>query len=313
MNDVALAHVPLGEAIRGLIETARETRVRVLEAQNARHTSGAADEEALHDFRVSLRRMRTFLRAARILWSTKQVERIETELRFYARETGMLRDDEVLRETLEKLTLPQAARDEIGAWLVRRSRAGRTRHNAVVRILREGPTRKDVERAGEKRLRHFDRVLGKLDEFLGTEPANQLSTIDFAWRATQQAIRDVVRAAQANVEDVESMHALRIREKRLRYTAELFTNELGEDAARLTKHATRMQRRLGELHDVDDALLAVTRARGLAKATQQATTAALRVARSGCAAKIDPHLIETRELSEQLVSTCNESLTMSST
>jgi CHAD domain-containing protein len=310
MNDVVLAHVSLAEALRKLIETARETRLRVLEAQGARDTSGAADEEALHDFRVSLRRMRTFLRAARILWSSKQLERIETELRFYARETGTLRDDEVLRETLDKLTLPQAARDEIGAWLVRRSRAGRTRHNTVVRILREGPTRKDVEHAGEKRIRHFELVLGKLDDLLGIEPVNQLSTIEFAWRATQRAIRDVVRSAQADVEDVEAMHALRIREKRLRYTAELFTGELGEDASRLTKHATRMQRRLGELHDVDDALLAVTRARGLAEATQQATAAALRVVRAECAAKIDQHLIETRELSEQLVPTSSESLTM---
>jgi CHAD domain-containing protein len=313
MNDAAPAHVLLTTALRKLIVTARDTRRRLLDSEAAHQAGNVTDAEALHDFRVSLRRMRTFLRAARTLWNGKQIVRIESELRYFARTTGTLRDDEVLRDTLASLALPPAAQDEIGGWLARRARAARSRRRVIMRIVREGPSDRDVESSSTKAIRPLDRVLDKLDLLLGTEPTNALSAVELAQYAVARAIRDVEQAAQADVHDAMAMHRLRIREKRLRYTAELFTNELGESASRLAHYATRMQRRLGELHDVDDALVAVARARGLAKTTQRVSIASLRVARAACAAKVEPHLIESRRLAAQHALSCNESLSNSST
>ena len=61
------------------------------------------DEEAVHDLRVGIRRMRTFLRACVWLYRRSTVERLAGELRAVAQATNALRDEEVLVETLELL------------------------------------------------------------------------------------------------------------------------------------------------------------------------------------------------------------------
>lgn len=303
MNEAVTAHVLLATALRRLIATVRDTRQRVLVSAEAR---GCTDEEALHDFRVALRRMRTHLRTARRVWQSKRIERIENELRYYARVTGALRDDEVLHGTLASIGLPQIAADEVNAWLARRARTARSARRSILRIVREGPSNREADSAGGKRIRPLDDVLDKLERLLDMEPQQPLVASVVARDAIERALRDVRRAAQADVDDANAMHALRIREKRLRYTAELFANELGEEAQTLQQHATRMQRRLGELHDLDEALVVVTHARSLASAAKQATVAALRGARSARAAKVEPHLIEARGVGAHLVAACND-------
>jgi CHAD domain-containing protein len=129
-----------------------------------------------------------------------------------------------------------------------------------------------------------------------------------------------VDIAALDAADGEAMHTLRIRFKRLRYTAELFgpllertgtdagagadagtdagagtgrDGTLAADAPRLwargvaadAKHAARMQKRLGELHDIDVALQRTARAWGLDAATRAALAEALRAARQRAATK----------------------------
>lgn len=312
MNDVVSGRELLADALKRLIVVIRVTRQRVLGSEAARLAGTAIDDDALHDFRVALRRSRTFLRVAKLLWSTKQIERIERELRYYARTTGTLRDDEVLRSTLASLPNGEAATDEVNAWLAVRTRARRSKCRSILRVVREGPSWEKAMMEKGKPVRPLDDVLDKLERLLA-KPTKSCSTDELAYVGVRNALRDVRRAAQAEVDDARSMHSLRIREKRLRYTAELFAHELGEEGQRLVTHATRMQRRLGELHDFDEAIATVTRARGLEKATQRALTDALRVARATCAAKVAPHLIEARELGAALVLSRIESLPNSST
>jgi CHAD domain-containing protein len=188
----------------------------------------------------------------------------------------------------------------VRVWLEKRTRAGRANRRSILRIVREGPQRREATSEKGKPLRPLDVVLDKLERLLDTEPTTAWSAQDLAIVSVERALRDVRRAAQADVYDVPGMHTLRIREKRLRYTSELFANELGEDGRRLVTHATRLQRRLGELHDFDEALATVTRARGLAKVTQRRIIATLQVARATCAAKVEPHLIEARGLAAPL-------------
>jgi CHAD domain-containing protein len=312
MNDVTSGYVLLANALRPLIDTIRETRQRVL-SSGASGASGVSrvaeaptDDEAVHDFRVALRRCRTMLRVARSLWSTKQITRIEDELRYFARTTGTLRDDEVLRSILGSLLPAAGPNDEVREWLDRRARVGRTKRRTILRIVRKGPPLDAMTDEG-KPVRPLDVVLDKLERLMELESAVTLSADELAHASVEKAVRAVRRAARGEVHDVRAMHVLRIREKRLRYTAELFANELGEQGRRLVTHATRMQRRLGDLHDFDEAIATVARARGLSKDTQHSVIATLRVGRAASAAKVEPQLIEARQLVTSLVLSSNES------
>lgn len=310
MSDVALGHVHLANALRRYIATIRESQQRVIVSELARIAGTTTDDEALHDFRVALRRCRTLLRVAQILWSSKQIHRIERELRYFGRTTGTLRDDDVFRATLTALPASDVPMDEVLAWLANRTRPGRSKRRAIVRILQEGPARreaKDARKETGKMIRPLQVVLAKLERLLDKEPARTCSVAELASVGIAKAVSDVQRAARAELHDALAMHSLRIREKRLRYTAELFPQELGEEGRRLITQATRMQRRLGELHDVDEAIATVGRARGLAKMSQRLLLDVLRVARARCAAKVEPHLLEARTLDVPVALSCNES------
>src|SRR5262249_32840977 len=70
------------------------------------------------------------------------------------------------------------------------------------------------------------------------------------------------------VEDVVGLHDLRIAYKELRYAAELFAPALPSDLAAMAEPAARFQKRLGEIHDVDVALITIRRTRTLDVATR---------------------------------------------
>jgi len=294
MSNPSLAKDLLGPALVALAHDARRARERVL----ATSDGARGDDEALHDFRVALRRARTLLRVARAVWGRKRLARIEGELRYYAQTTGALRDEEVLRETLGALSLPPEARAEVGAWLVRRARAARDEHAEVARLLREGPAERVPAVPGGKRVRRLDDSLAVLEERLEQGDAEPRTTQDLGTTTLDLAARDIARWAAEDVNDASAMHELRIRYKRLRYAAELFAAPLGVKAARLAKHAARMQKRLGELHDLDQALLTVGHARELG-ASRGAVLSALRATRAASAAKVAPHVAKAQRLADR--------------
>jgi CHAD domain-containing protein len=303
MSRENLAKNVIRPALTALIADARAARERVLAGSQLPRGAGAAhDQEAIHDFRVALRRLRTLLRVARALYGRKRLARIEAELKYYAQTTGGLRDEEALGETLTALPLPEAARAEVGGWLVRRAHAARSRRTLVERLLRDGPPTTVIALPTDKPVRPLDRCFDKLAEILEVGDADHLSTEDLGESALSRARSDVAARAEADVRDAEAMHVLRIREKRLRYTAELFAAPLGAETAHLAKRAARMQRRLGELHDLDEAITKVGRARGLARATRSAVLAALRAARSARELKLAEHLVEERRIASDVVS-----------
>ena len=76
-------------------------------------------------------------------------------------------------------------------------------------------------------------------------------------------------------DDKLAMHGVRIAAKQLRYTAELFDGLAGVDCARLAKSSAKLQKRLGTLHDLDEAKLRMGRAYGLAKPAREEVLAAI--------------------------------------
>lgn len=273
------AHDLLAPALFAMIAEVRRTQARVIAAA----ARADADPEAIHDFRVALRRLRTVLRPARRVFGKRRLREIAAELRRFAQATGALRDEEVLRETLGGLDLPARAREQLDAWLSQRARQERARRRAVVALLL-APDLPATDRAPARP--SLPTALAHLERRLGRHLHEAQTAEDLAVEACAAAFAEVVALASGDARDVRAMHELRIRWKRLRYSAELFEPALGERAAVVIKSAARMQKRLGELHDLDEALLRVARARGLPEACAAPVRRALIRARRVCSARV---------------------------
>jgi CHAD domain-containing protein len=247
--------------------------IATVRAAAARVGDHAADPEAVHDLRVALRRLRTVLRPARRLYGKRRLRAIGAELGGFARAAGALRDDEVLRETLTALELPAGARAEIDAWLTRRARRERAQRRRVASTIMaiEPPS--------------LDETLADLERRLGRRPRERAAAA-LAEAALVEAAAGVEALASAHPADPAAMHALRIRYKRLRYTAELFAPLVGEGAIAVAREAARLQKRLGELHDLDEAHARTAQARGLSAATRAAVSLALERSRASAAERV---------------------------
>lgn len=290
MNEAAAparqAHDLLAPALFAQVTAVRRASARV--AVPARAASPDAD--AIHDFRVALRRLRTWLRPARAVFGRRRLREIAGELRRFAQATGALRDEEVLRGTLAALALPPRPRADLDAWLVQRARQERARRRGVVGLLRAG------EAPGAPSL---GAALAQLERRLGRSRrvdlgAAALGAAALCAATLAEAFAAVRRLAGAPPElrDVAAMHALRIQCKRLRYLAELFAPLLGERGKAAARSAARLQKRLGELHDLDEALARIARARGLSSGTIRSVRRALTRARAVACERVREDLAE---------------------
>jgi CHAD domain-containing protein len=127
----ALAQAFVRPLLREQCAAVREGASRVIGSAS----SGQIDPEAIHDYRVALRRLRTLLKAAEPLFKRKATARVRDGLRRFARAAGDVRDEEVLAETLGRITLPQAIRERVDAWLANRARRERALRSAVIAQL----------------------------------------------------------------------------------------------------------------------------------------------------------------------------------
>jgi CHAD domain-containing protein len=107
------------------------------------------------------------------------------------------------------------------------------------------------------------------------KPSRDRRVTKFARRAVEDAKREVEHRRRASMDDPAALHDLRIAYKRLRYTVEVFDSVLPPELLDLAQTATRMQNRLGRLHDVDLAIAAVKGARQLLDVAREALLAAL--------------------------------------
>jgi CHAD domain-containing protein len=250
----------LVEKLRALDDELAATIPRVL---------ASADTEALHDMRVAIRRLRVILKIARPVFGRFHADAVRAELTRVHRATGLLRDEEVLEETLAALPVRDRA---FAAWRVRRKARERVLRRAVLRQLREG---------------HLDRARELLHALLAlpVKPSRRGRLDKLARRCALRAFDEVEALRDVAPDDVTGMHALRIAYKHLRYAAEIFETKLPLDLAALAKPAARFQKRLGTIHDLDVAMVSVGRARGLSPPTIARVVRALRALRAREVAK----------------------------
>lgn len=211
----------------------------------ARRLADPADAEALHDFRVALRRLRSVLRAYRGPLAGALKKRHRAGLRDLARGTGEGRDAEVA------LAWVAAQRDRLGAgqqagldWfaaqLEKRKGAG---YDEAQRHL--GEVFEPLAEELQKRLGVYTRQV-RLDHGGGGEES-------FGDLVAAEARRDLARleellAGLAAADDAARGHRARIAVKRLRYLLEPLEREL-PSAQPIVRTLKQLQDVLGELND----------------------------------------------------------------
>jgi CHAD domain-containing protein len=242
------------------------------------------DDEAVHDFRVALRRTRTLLEVGRSVFGRFHADEVRSALRDVQRASGALRDEEVLLELLGSMEglagdpqHPPSYASNVRAWIDGRHRRERRLRSALRRKVRDG----ELERG-----RH---LLAALVAFR-IKPSRDRRVTKFARRAVEDARRVVEHRRRAPTREPEALHDLRIAYKRLRYTVEAFESVLPPDLVGLAQSAARLQNRLGRLHDVDLAIACVKSARQLLDVGRDAVLATLDRARAERVAALEQEL-----------------------
>jgi CHAD domain-containing protein/CYTH domain-containing protein len=226
--------------LRGLLDRARAARKRLGRAEDA---------EALHDFRVALRRLRSWERAYRSYLGKTVPKRLRTALRGLARATSAGRDAEV-----QLAWLRQAGGEVVGAerasgvaWLT--GRLEERRDHAYGAMAEVGRAFDALERTWRARLRRRGPAAA---ERFGPVAAG---LVEQRMEELRQRLADVRGA-----DDAPQIHAARIRGKRLRYLLEPL-EPYGESVTALLERLRRLQDLLGELHDLHGVGAELARAR----------------------------------------------------
>lgn len=202
------------------------------------------DGEAVHDFRVAVRRLRTFLRAFSGILTID--DRIQVELRDLTSRTNATRDAEAhsewLHERLEHPGLNPEARQSVARVLAHL--AGRT-------VRPEG-----LEDEARRVLSRTRRALAQLDvPVQGAQRSPSQTPEQTFGQATAGVLDHEARRLRKrlgrieNLNDTRRLHRARLSEKRLRYVLERVAGQVdGADAP--VQRLKNLQDLLGELHDL---------------------------------------------------------------
>jgi CHAD domain-containing protein len=265
---IAALDRPAAQAARAearvLLDAAREALARLDDPRDA---------EALHDARVALRRLRSWVRAFAL--EVDLPRPLARRLRRLARATGDARDLEAAVERLEALA--DASRGRGRAPLVALARELSRRRN-----LGREPLRREVARRWAVLDEDLARALvdapGAIAPRFSSALAAQLAAASAPFAATAPA-----------ASDWPALHRLRIAAKRLRYLLEPMREAL-PDARRMLQEIKALQEHLGAVNDavVLEELLAqhaAAVARGAVADRRRLQAAARTIARCAVAAE----------------------------
>jgi CHAD domain-containing protein len=221
--------------------------------------------EALHDFRVALRRLRSWIRAFKP-WLRESVRRKHRRrLREIAHATSATRDAAVHLEWLDGERSGMSAEHRVGqAWL--RARVESARKEGAADAL--------------SAVTDFDSLAATLSRRLGVYTAHVLTherpapfgaVISEQILTESRALRERL-AAVREFTDADTAHRARIAAKRLRYVIEPVAGlDINGDA--IVEILKALQHQLGDLHDVHVFAEDVGRVAGEAAASQARDTA----------------------------------------
>ena len=236
---------PLGHPITPQARCAEilQESARAIEV-NARGALRSEDPEFLHQLRVSARRLRSALRAFRPILPRKEARRLRSSLRKLSPALGRARDWDVL--------------------------VGRLGGN----VKEQQAARREARRALQSKA--FHKLVQRTRALQAEESTESLA--QFGAAALSRVHRKLMKAARGiDWSDAAQRHAVRIRVKRLRYTAEFFADAF-KGSTPYVSVLKELQRILGELNDI-----AVARRLVAAQADESALLRSLDVAWQGFA------------------------------
>lgn len=236
---------PLSDLLRQPVErSARDVALRLLEkADQERQRLGRADDpEALHDFRVAVRRLRSWLKSFKEPLRDSVKGKHRAGLRAVAHATNQGRDSEVHIQWLrERPELLRRKRREGTEWLIAHLESEeKLGVHSLARIVEKDFTA--VQRELARRLEVYRR------------PVRSASRETPFAAAAAERIRGLVADLRARIEEVrgpadeQRAHAARIAAKHLRYLLEPLAGEV-EAAPPLIDRLKDLQDVLGALHD----------------------------------------------------------------
>ena len=208
---------PLGHPITPQARCAEILResARGIES-NARGALASEDPEFLHQLRVNSRRLRSALRAFRPILPRKDAKRLRRSLRKLSPALGRARDWDVL--------------------------VGRLGGN----VKEQQAARREAQQALQSKA--FHKLVQRARALQAEESAESLAQLGAA--ALSRMHRKLIKAARGiDWSDAAQRHAVRIRVKRLRYTAEFFADAF-KGSAPYVSALKELQRILGELNDI---------------------------------------------------------------
>jgi CHAD domain-containing protein/CYTH domain-containing protein len=227
-------------------EGARRLALACLEDVAAARTrmTGAADPEALHDYRVAIRRLRSCVRAYRRQVRSSVAARTRRRLRRLARSTNRTRDLDVQLAWLDRRGTAAGADERPGIeWLAARMRAARERSTAKMLALDARLFPRLETRLGRRLSRYRARL--ELDE-TATRRATATVTAGLVSGAAAR-LRNRLAGVRGYT-DFDALHRARIAAKRLRYVLEPFTTFLPSCEPVITR-LKELQAGLGDVHD----------------------------------------------------------------
>jgi len=280
---MATARAPLPDDLlqRPAAQAARLIALRLLDdATEALSRLGTGDDpEALHDFRVAIRRLRSTLRAYKPLLRGSVRKKQRRQLGEIARATNPGRDAEVqlgwLRGQAERLT-PRERTDL--RWLEARLEERVNEEYAQV----EARIRRDFGKVSQ-RLR---RRLAVYEQEVRSDGQTPLTLGAAAAEELRRSAADLTSRLEivTTPEDAKTAHAARIAAKRVRYLLEPIASQLPDGGgAALVRRFKGVQDRFGDLadsHQFEEAL-AVALAEAAAERARRTLAASLEPAESG--------------------------------
>ena len=203
-----------------------------------------SDTDALHDYRVALRRLRSCLRAYRKAVGSTVTRKMERRLRRLARATNRSRDLEVHLGWLAEQTGRVAVTEKPGvAWMI--ERFDTERHRAREQML---DTDEQLFPALRARLaRQLTRFRATID--LDRDARRRSTAAVTARRVRADAARLKRRLRQVQgYSSSDAIHAARIAAKHLRYLIEPFA-EAVPDGMEVIERLKALQDGFGDVHD----------------------------------------------------------------
>jgi CHAD domain-containing protein len=210
------------------------------------------EPDAVHQLRVSARRMRSALATYRKFIDAPTANRLREELKWVASTVGQARDVEVMRERLKDMAAAEPPDLLMGPVVQRIEEETGARYRAA---HSSGLEAMDSER--------YFALLDALDAFLADPPLAEGAGKKAGKAVARCVAKDIKRLTKAvcAAEDAEdatdvdqaavdaALHEVRKSAKRLRYAAEAARPIHGKRAKRLAKAAEEIQETLGELQD----------------------------------------------------------------